>query len=132
MAGHYSACLALCRSGCIVATVTLQCVKMCACHDLSAAALSLDAIDISGSHEDDNTFSLTHDGDIHKIRLSGNGKRLGEYVTPKQQWGPFMMRRPQEVRALPDVMFYFSAICSKASKQMCLADWHMLYRRMLR
>lgn len=62
-----------------------------------AAALSLDAIDISGSHEDDNTFSLTHDGDIHKIRLSGSGKRLGEYITPKQQWGPFMMRRPQEV-----------------------------------
>ena len=61
------------------------------------AAISLDVIDISGSHEDENTFSLTHDGDIHKIRISGNGKRLGEYVTPKQQWGPFMMRRPQEV-----------------------------------
>ena len=64
---------------------------------VAAAAISLDAIDISGSHEDENTFSLTHDGEIQKIRISGSGKRLGEYFTPKQQWGPFMMRRPQEV-----------------------------------
>lgn len=64
-----------------------------------AAAISLDAIDISGSHDDDETISLAHNGEIHKIRLNKDGSRkgLGEYIAPKQQWGPFMLRRSQEV-----------------------------------
>ena len=64
-----------------------------------AAAISLDAVDISGSHDDDNSISVAHNGELHKVRINADGSRkgLGEYIAPKQQWGPFTLRRPQEV-----------------------------------
>ena len=63
------------------------------------AAISLDAVDISGSHGDDDSISVAHNGELHKIRINADGSRkgLGEYIAPKQQWGPFTLRRPQEV-----------------------------------
>ena len=63
------------------------------------AAISLDAVDISGSHGDDNSLSVARNGELHKIRINADGSRkgLGEYIAPKQQWGPFTLRRPQEV-----------------------------------
>ena len=72
-----------------------------------AAAISLDAIDVSGSHDDDETFSLAHNGEIHKIRLNADGSRkgLGEYIAPKQHWGPFMLRRPQEVSCRQHILY---------------------------
>lgn len=68
---------------------------------LPCAAISLDAVDISGSHGDDNSLSVAHNGELHKIRINADGSRkgLGEYIAPKQQWGPFTLRRPQEENA---------------------------------
>lgn len=63
------------------------------------AAISLDAIDISGTQGDDNTLSVAHNGELHKNRINADGshKGLGEYIAPKKQFGPFFLRRPQEV-----------------------------------
>lgn len=68
---------------------------------LPCAAISLDAIDISGTHGDDNTLSLAHNGELHKNRINADGSRkgLGEYIAPKQQFGPFVLRRPHEENA---------------------------------
>ncbi|KAL3144272.1 hypothetical protein ABBQ32_004041 [Trebouxia sp. C0010 RCD-2024] len=68
---------------------------------LPCAAISLDAIDIAGTHGDDNTLSVAHNGELHKNRINADGSRkgLGEYIAPKRQFGPFVLRRPQEENA---------------------------------
>ena len=68
-------------------------------HACLNAAISLDAIDISGTHGDENTLSVAHNGELHKNRINADGshKGLGEYIAPKKQFGPFFLRRPQEV-----------------------------------
>lgn len=74
---------------------------------LPCAAISLDAVDISGSHDDDNSISVAHNGELHKVRINADGSRkgLGEYIAPKQQWGPFTLRRPQEENAAMNAAF---------------------------
>ena len=76
-----------------------------------SAAISLDAIDISGSHGDDNTLSVAHNGELHKNRINADGSRkgLGEYIAPKRQFGPFVLRRPQEVSCSHTVLLSRSA-----------------------
>ena len=66
------------------------------------AALSLDAVDVSGEQGGD--ISLAKNGQLHKIRLDPTGQRLtvAEYVSPRH-WG-FTLHKPRAVRtaaALP-------------------------------
>lgn len=59
------------------------------------AVLSLDAADTTGEHAAHSSFASN--GEIHKIRLSAEGQRigLGEYIPP-QRYG-FMLSRPRQV-----------------------------------
>lgn len=61
----------------------------------TAAVLSLDAADTTGEHAAHSSFASN--GEIHKIRLSAEGQRigLGEYIPP-QRYG-FMLNRPRQV-----------------------------------
>ena len=63
-----------------------------------AAVLSLDAADTTGEHAAHSSFASN--GEIHKIRLSPEGQRigLGEYIPPLR-YG-FMLSRPRQVAAL--------------------------------
>ena len=70
-----------------------------------AAVLSLDAADSTGEHAAHGSFASN--GEIHKIRLSPEGQRigLGEYIPP-QRYG-FMLQRPREVSTCPKKSFSF-------------------------
>ena len=63
-----------------------------------AAVLSLDAADTTGEHAAHSSFASN--GEIHKIRLSPEGQRigLGEYIPPLR-YG-FMLSRPRQVSEL--------------------------------
>ena len=63
-----------------------------------AAVLSMDAADTTGEHAAHSSFASN--GEIHKIRLSAEGQRigLGEYIPP-QRYG-FMLSRPRQVLEL--------------------------------
>ena len=65
----------------------------------AAAALSLDAVDVSGEAGGD--MSLAKNGELHKLRLNRAGERLSvaEYITPRH-YG-FVLHKPRAVRPPP-------------------------------
>ena len=62
---------------------------------LVPAALSLDAVDVSGEAGGD--ISVAKNGELHKLRLNRHGERLSvaEYITPRH-YG-FMLHKPRAV-----------------------------------
>ncbi|KAK9833853.1 hypothetical protein WJX74_007907 [Apatococcus lobatus] len=65
---------------------------------LPCAVLSLDVQDVSGESAGDSSLALN--GEIHKYRLTPQGKRIGlsEYIPPKRdiRFGSFVLARPME------------------------------------
>lgn len=66
---------------------------------MACAALSLDAVDVSGEAGGD--ISLAKNGELHKIRLNPDGSRkaVGEYVAPRH-FG-FTLRKSRAVCLQP-------------------------------
>ncbi len=61
---------------------------------IAPSALSLDVLDISGTNENDASFSKAMN--VHKRRMDRAGKWIGkaEYITPQSQVRPLGFRGP--------------------------------------